>query len=174
MVNPYRAASISSGITPSGGPSALGQVRVRKQREARLKLGTKRRRDGRGGGVLGLPFWPGRQARRRRMGRGSFASGSAARAGGNAGRAAAPRFRSSARARKPAAAPHTAAPRFRSSGRARKPAAGSRTAAPRFQRPGARWKRAGRALTGSGGSGGGLRTPRWRRKFSRIGKGGWR
>jgi len=168
-----RAARLRGGAL-SGGPSALGQVRVRKQREARLKLGTKRRRDGRGGGVLGLPFWPGRQARRRRMGRGSFASGSAARAGGNAGRAAAPRFRSSARARKPAAAPHTAAPRFRSSGRARKPAAGSRTAAPRFRRPGARWKRAGRALTGSGGSGGGLRTPRWRRKFSRIGKGGWR
>ena len=55
----------------------------------------------------------------------------------------------------------------------RKPAAALRTAAPRFRRPGARWKRAGRTL-GSRGASPRLRAPRWRRKFSRLGKGGLR
>ena len=140
----------------SGGPSALGQVQTRKQRQPRLKLGGKRGRDGRGGMFSALR-WPGRPSRRRQMGKGSFASGSGVRAGtGGAGRsAAAPRFRSSARARKPAAA---------------------RTSAPRFRQRKARWQRAGRRF-GSGGSRGagpGLRTRSWRRRFSRLGKGGWR
>jgi rod shape-determining protein MreD len=142
----------------SGGPSALGQSRGRKQREPRLKLGSKRRGEGPAGGRFGLGIWAARAARRRRMGRGSFASGSAARAAGAGGRPA-------------------AAPQFRS--RSHKPPAALRTAAPRFRRPGARWKRAGRALTGSRGGGPGLRAPRlratrWRRRFSRPGKGGWR
>ena len=140
----------------SGGPSALGQVQTRKQRQPRLKLGSKRGRDGRGGMFSALR-WPGRPSRRRQMGKGSFASGSGVRGGtGGAGRsAAAPRFRSSSRARKPAAA---------------------RTSAPRFRQPKARWQRAGRRF-GSGGSRGagpGLRTRSWRRRFSRLGKGGWR
>jgi rod shape-determining protein MreD len=145
-----RSARLRGGAL-TGGPSALGQAPGRKQRQPRLKLGSKRRRDPAAGGRFGIAFWPDRSARRRRMGRGSFASGSLARSGGSAGRAAAsPKFR--ARGRKPAAAPHTAAPRFR--------------------RP-ARWKRAGRAL-GSGGAGVRLPAPRWRRKFSRLGRGGWR
>jgi len=147
-----RSARLRSGAL-TGGPSALGQVRAGRQREARLKLGSKRRRDGSVGSRLGLALWPGR-SRRRRMGRGSFASGPAVRAGASTGRAA--------------------APRFRSTGRSRKPAAALRTAAPRFRRPRARWKRAGQALSGSSGAGPGLRAPRWQRKFSRIGKGGWR
>jgi rod shape-determining protein MreD len=138
----------------TGGPSALGQARGRKQREPRLKLGSKRRGD-RPAGPLGLRIWPGGQARRRRMGRGSFASGGAARAASTAGRPA-------------------AAPRFRS--RSLKPPRALRTAAPRFRRPGTAWKRAGRALAGSRGAGRGLGAPRsrWRRKLSRLGKGGWR
>ena len=143
----------------SGGPSALGHGQPRKQRQPRLKLGRKRGRDGAGGGGwFGALRWPGRSARRRQMGRGSFATGSAVRAGtGGAGRSA-------------------AAPRFRSSGRARKPAAALRTSAPRFRRPKARWQRAGRKLGfgGSRGAGPGLRTHPWRRRFSRLGKGGWR
>jgi rod shape-determining protein MreD len=117
-----RTAQLRSGAL-SGGPSALGQVRGRKQREPRLKLGSKRRGDGLGG-RFGLGIWPGRSARRRRMGRGSFASGSTARTMGSAGRPAAPRFKS-------------------------RPRTGSRGAL-------------------------GLRAPRWRRRFSRPGKGGWR
>jgi rod shape-determining protein MreD len=140
----------------TGGPSALGQAPGRKQRQPRLKLGSKRRREGTGrGGRFGIAIWPGGSARRRRMGRGSFASGSLAGSGGTAARAAAaPRFR--ARSRKPAAAPHTATPRFR--------------------RPSARWQRAGRArrATGSRGASPRRRAPRWRRRFSRLGKGGWR
>jgi rod shape-determining protein MreD len=143
----------------SGGPSALGQVQPRKQRQPRLKLGSKRGRDGRGGGGrFGALRWPGRSGRRRQMGKGSFASGSAVRAGtASAGRSA-------------------AAPRFRSSGRARKPAAALRTSAPRFRRPKARWQRTGRRLGfgGSRGTGPGLRTRTWRRRFSMLGKGGWR
>jgi rod shape-determining protein MreD len=148
----------------SGGPSALGRGQPRKQRQPRLKLGSKRGRDRPGGGgMLSALRWPGRAGRRRQMGKGSFATGSAVRAGtAGAGRsAAAPRFRSSARARKPAAAP--------------------RTSAPRFRRPKARWQRAGRRLGfggsrggGSRGAGPGLRTRSWRRRFSRAGKGGWR
>jgi rod shape-determining protein MreD len=147
-----RSARLRGGAL-TGGPSALGQAPARKQRQPRLKLGSKRRRDGiAGGGRFGIAIWPGGQSRRRRMGRGSFASGSRARTGGSgAGRAA-------------------AAPKFRA--RNRKPAAALRTAAPRFRRP-ARWKRAGRAL-GSRGAGSRLRAPRWRRRFSRPGKGGWR
>lgn len=146
-----RSARLRGGAL-TGGPSALGQAPGRKQRQPRLKLGSKRRRDGiAGGGRFGIAIWPGGQSRQRRMGRGSFASGSLARSGGSAGRPA-------------------AAPRFRS--RSRKPAAALRTAAPRFRRP-ARWKRARRAL-GSRGTGSRLRAPRWRRKFSRLGKGGWR
>jgi rod shape-determining protein MreD len=138
----------------SGGPSALGQARGRKQREPRLKLGSRRRGDGPGGGWLGLlRIWPGRPARMRRMGRGSFASGAAVRTGSGAGRPA-------------------AAPRFRSRGP--KPARALRTATPRFARPSTRWKRAGRVLGGSSGGGARLRGPRWRRKLSRLGKGGWR
>ncbi len=136
----------------AGGPSALGQAPGRKKREPRLKLGSKRRGDGRTGGRFSR--WPGRPGRRRRMGRGSFASGAAARA------AAA------------GAARRTAAPRFRS--RSLKQGPALRTAAPKFRRPGARWTKAGRALTGSRGGGPGLRAPRWRRRFSRPGKGGWR
>jgi rod shape-determining protein MreD len=140
----------------SGGPSALGQGQPRKPRQPRLKLGSKRGRDGLGGsGRFGALRWPGR---RRQMGRGSFATGSAARSGaGGAGRAA-------------------AAPRFRSSGRARKPAAALRTSAPRFRRSRARWQRAGRkpGFGGSRGAGLGLRARTWRRRFSRLGKGGWR
>jgi rod shape-determining protein MreD len=147
---PARSARLRGGAL-TGGPSALGQPRRHKQREPRLKLGSKRHGDGTAGGRrFGIPFWRGGPARR--MGRGSFASGPVARSGGTAGRAA-------------------AAPRFRA--RSRKPATALRTAAPRFRRPGARWKRAGRAL-GSRGASPGLRAPRWRRKFSRIGKGGWR
>jgi len=145
-----RSARLRGGAL-AGGPSALGQARGRKKREPRLKLGSKRRGDGRTGGRFG--FWPFRSARRRRMGRGSFASGSAARA------AAA------------GAARRTAAPRFRSHSLKQGPAL--RTAAPRFRRPSARWKRAGRA-PGSGGAGVRLRAPWRRRKFSRLGKGGWR
>jgi rod shape-determining protein MreD len=163
----------------SGGPSALGQGQPRKQRQPRLKLGSKRGRDGPGrGGRFSALRWPGRPGRRRRMGKGSFASGSAVRAGtAGAGRsAAAPRFRSSARARKPAGALRTSAPRFRSSARARKPGAAPRTSAPRFRQPKARWQRAGRRLGfgGSRGAGPGLRTRSWRRRFSRAGQGGWR
>jgi len=149
---PGRSARLR-GAALSGGPSALGQARGRKQREPRLKLGSRRRGDGPAGGRPGLRIWPGRQARARRMGRGSFASGAAVRAGSTAGRPA-------------------AAPRFRSRGH--KPARALRTAAPRFRRPGARWKRARRALGGLLGGGPGLRAPRWRRKLSRLGKGGWR
>jgi len=150
-----RPARLRAGAL-SGGPSALSQGQPRKQRQPRLKLGSKRGRDGRGGMFSALR-WPGRPGRRRQMGKGSFASGSAVRAGtAGAGRsAAAPRFRSSARARKPAAA---------------------RTSAPRFRQRKARWQRAGRRF-GSGGSRGagpGLRTRSWRRRFSRLGKGGWR
>jgi rod shape-determining protein MreD len=137
----------------AGGPSALGQPRGRKQREPRLKLGSRRRGDGRAGGGLGLRIWPGRSARRRRMGRGSFASGPAARAAA-------------------AGARRTAGPRFRSRGLKQAPAL--RTAAPKFRRPGTRWKRAGRALAGSRGAGTGRRPLRWRRRFSGLGKGGWR
>src|SRR5499427_4486990 len=113
----------------SGGPSALGQGQPRKQRQPRLKLGSKRGRDGLGGGRMFRALrWPGRSGRRRQMGKGSFASGSAVRAGtAGAGRSA-------------------AAPRFRSSARARKPAAALRTAAPRFRQPKARRQRAGRRL----------------------------
>jgi rod shape-determining protein MreD len=146
-----RSARLRSGAL-TGGPSALGQAPGRKQRQPRLKLGSKRRRDGAVGGRFGIARWPGGSSRRRRMGRGSFAGGSLARNGGGAGRAA-------------------AAPKFRA--RSRKPAAALRTATPRFRRPSARFKRAGRAL-GSGGAGARLRAPRWRRKFSRLGKGGWR
>jgi hypothetical protein len=138
----------------SGGPSALGQGQARKQRQPRLKLGSKRGRDSRGGGGrFSVLRWP---RRRRQMGKGSFASGSAVRPGA-AGRSA-------------------AAPRFRSSARARKPAGGLRTSAPRFRRPKARWQRAGRRLGfgGSRGAGPGMRTRSWRRRFSRLGKGGWR
>jgi rod shape-determining protein MreD len=136
----------------SGGPSALGQAPGRKQRQPRLKLGSKRRRDTTAGGRFGLAIWPGGPAQRRRMGRSSFGSGSIARTGGTAGRSA-------------------AAPKFRA--RSRKPAAALRTAAPRFRRPSARWKRAGRTL-GSRGASPRLRAPRWRRRFSRLGKGGLR
>ena len=142
-----RSARLRGGAL-SGGPSALGQAQGHKQRQPRLKLGSKR--DGLTGGRLGR--WLSRPARRRRIGRGSFASGSALRAGGAGGRPA-------------------AAPRFRA--RSGKPPAALRTATPRFRRPAARWKRSGRALTGSRG-GAGLRKPRWRRRFSRLGKGGWR
>jgi len=141
------------GSALTGGPSALGQPRGRKQRGPRLKLGSKRRGDGRAGGRFGLGLWPGRSARRRRMGRGSFTSGTA-------GRAAA------------AGARRTAAPRFRSRGLNQAPAL--HTAAPKFRRPSTRWRRAGRALTASAGGRPGPRAPRWRRKFSRLGKGGWR
>ena len=164
-----RPARLRSGAL-TGGPSALGQTPGRKQRQPRLKLGSKRRKDGAVGGRFGVALWPGGSSRRRRMGKGSFASASPARPKGSAGHAAAsPKFR--ARNRKPAAALRTAAPKFRA--RNRKPAAALRTAAPRFRRPKARWKRAGRAL-GSGGASSRLRAPRWRRKFSRLGKGGWR
>jgi rod shape-determining protein MreD len=146
-----RSARLRSGAL-TGGPSALGQAPGRKQRQPRLRLGSKRRRDGIGGGRFGITLRPGGSSRRRRMGRGSFASGSLASGGGGAGRAA-------------------AAPKFRA--RSRKPAAALRTAAPRFRRPSTRWKRAGRAF-GSGGAGVRLRAPWRRRKFSRLGKGGWR
>ena len=151
-----RSARLRGGAL-SGGPSVLGQKQARKQREPRFRLG-RRHRDVPGGGArFGIAWWRGRPARRRQPGKGSFASGSAPRAGtGGAGRAA--------------------APRFRSSGRSRKPAAAVRTAAPRFRRPRARWQRAGRKLGfgGSRGAGPGLRTRGWRRRFSRLGKGGWR
>ena len=75
-----------------------------------------------------------------------------ARSGGTAGRAA-------------------AAPRFRA--RSRKPAAALRTAAPAVPAP-RRTVETGRARARLPGAGPGLRAPRWRRKFSRIGKGGWR
>src|SRR5205814_7646269 len=89
-----RSARLRGGAL-TGGPSALGQAPGRKQRQPRLKLGSKRRRDGAGGGGrFGIAIWPGGQPRRRRMGRGSFASGSLARSGSGAGRAAAaPKFR---------------------------------------------------------------------------------
>jgi rod shape-determining protein MreD len=145
-----RSARLRGGAL-TGGPSALGQAPGRKQRQPRLKLGSKRRKDGSVGGRFGIALRPGGSSRRR-MGRGSFASGSLARNKGSAARAG-------------------AAPKFRA--RNRKPAAALRTAAPRFRRPGARWKRAGRAL-GSGGARSRLRAPRWRRRFSRLGKGGWR
>jgi rod shape-determining protein MreD len=145
-----RSARLRGGAL-SGGPSALGQARGRKQREPRLKLGSKRHGDGLSGGRSGLGTWLSRAGRRRRMGRGSFASGSALRTGAAARPAAAPRFRA----------------------RSHKPPAALRTAAPRFRRPGTRWKRASRALTGSRG-GAGPRKPRWRRKLSGLGKGGWR
>jgi len=141
----------------SGGPSALGRGQPRKQRQPRLKLGSKRGRDGQGrGGWFAALWWPGRPARRRQMGKGSFATGSAARSR-TGGRAA-------------------AAPRFRSHSRARKPAAALRTSAPRFRPPRARWQRPGRRLGfgGSRGAGQGLRTRTWRRRFSMLGKGGWR
>jgi rod shape-determining protein MreD len=140
----------------SGGPSALGQGQPRKQRQPRLKLGSKRGKDGLGGGGwFSALRWPGRPGRRRQMGKGSFASGSAVRAGTTGRSAAAPRFRSGARARKPAAA--------------------LRTSAPRFRRPKSRWQRAGRRLGfgGSRGAGPGMATRSWRRRFSRLGKGGW-
>ena len=153
-----RSARLRSGAL-SGGPSALGQGQPRKPRQPRLKLGSKRGRDGsRGAGRFAALWWPARAARRRQMGRGSFANGTGIRAGtGTAGRG-------------------TAAPRFRSSGRARKPAAAPRTSAPRFRRPRERWQRAGRRLGfgGSRGAGSGPRTRTWRRRFSRLGKGGWR
>jgi rod shape-determining protein MreD len=147
-----RSARLRGGAL-SGGPSALGQARGPKQREPRLKLGSKRRGDGLGGGWLGLRIWPGRPGRTRRMGRGSFGSGAAVRSGSTAGR-------------------QPSAPRFRA--RARKPARALRTATPRFTRPSTRWKRAGRALGVPGGAGRGRRVPRWRRRLSRLGKGGWR
>jgi hypothetical protein len=151
-----RAARLRSGAL-SGGPSALGQGQSRKQRQPRLKLGSKRGREG--GGWFSALRWPGGLGRRRQMGKGSFASGSAGRAGaGGASRS-------------------MAAPRFRSGGRAHKPAAAMRTSAPRFRQPrAARWQRAGRklGLGGSRGAGRGLRTRTWRRRFSRLGKGGWR
>jgi hypothetical protein len=153
-----RPARLRSGAL-SGGPSALGQGQPRKPRQPRLKLGSKRARDTpRGAGRFAALWWPARAARRRQMGRGSFASGTRVRAGTGAGGRS------------------TAEPRFRSSGRARKPAAALRTSAPRFRRPRARWQRAGRRLGfgGSRGTGPGKATRTWRRRFSRLGKGGWR
>ena len=153
-----RPARLRSGAL-SGGPSALGQGPPRRQRQPRLKLGSKRGRNGLGsGGRFGALRWPGRPGRLRQMGRGSFTAGSAVKPGnGGAGRGA-------------------AAPRFRSSGRARKPAAALRTSAPQFRRPRGRWQRAGRRLGfgGSRGAGPGLRARTWRRRFSRLGKGRWR
>jgi len=153
-----RAARLRSGSL-SGGPSALGQGQPRKPRQPRLKLSSKHGRDGLGnGGWFGALRWPGRSARRRQMGKGSFAARSAVRAStGSAGR-------------------NAASPRFRSSGRARKPAAAPRTSAPRFRQPKGRWQRSGRRL-GFGGSrraGPRMATRTWRRRFSRLGKGGWR
>ena len=146
-----RSARLRGGAL-SGGPSALGQPRGRKQREPRLKLGSKRHGDGTaGGGRFGIPIWRGRT--------------------GQADGPGLVRERPDRRAPAAPRARAAAAPRFRA--RSRRPAAALRTAAPRFRRPGARWKRAGRAL-GSRGAGPGLRAPRWRRKFSRLGKGGWR
>jgi hypothetical protein len=170
-----RSARLRGGAL-SGGPSALGQGRARKQREPRLKLGKRNRDMLGGGGRFRIAWWPVRPARRRQMGRASFGSGTGIKAGTGGRNAAAPRFRSAGRARKPAAGLRTAAPRFRSAGRAHKPAAGLRTAAPRFRRPSARWRRAGRRLGfgGSRGAGPGLRPRAWRRRLSRLGKGGWR
>src|SRR5262249_32592136 len=71
-----RPARLRSGAL-SGGPSALGQGPPRKQRQPRLKLGSKRGRDGLGGGGrVGALRWPGRPGRLRQVGRGSVTAGS--------------------------------------------------------------------------------------------------
>jgi rod shape-determining protein MreD len=111
----------------AGGPSALRQAgRGRRRPEARLRLGSKRRRDGLTGASWLARLRPGTRRRRRGMGRGTFGTAPAARRG-----------------------------------------ATGRTAAPKF-------RRAGGGLARSRGSGLGLRSRRWRGRFSGRGKGGLR
>ena len=154
----------------AGGPSALSQSgQGRKQRTARLKLGSRRHRDAVvGGGSLASGTWSGGSSRTARVGRGAFGKASTpgmARGGSAAflarrqpgapgplrsgrGTGAAPRFRRpSSRLPRTAGRSRAAAPKFRRpSTRLRRSGAGLGGASPRFRRPSARLRNAGRGL----------------------------
>jgi rod shape-determining protein MreD len=158
------------GTSLAGGPSALSQPgQGRKQRTARLKLGSRRHRDAVvGGGRLGSGTWAGGPSRGARIGRGTFggrstsglARGSSAaflarrqpgapgplRSGRGTG--AAPRFRRpSSLVPRTAGRSKGAAPKFRRpSSRLRRSTGGLGGATPRFRRPRARLRNTGRGL----------------------------
>jgi rod shape-determining protein MreD len=147
----------------SGGPSALSQQgQGRKQRTARLKLGSRRHKDAVvGGGRLGSATWSGGPSRAARVGRGTF---------GGAGTPGTARGNSAAfLARRQPGAPGPlrsgrgtgATPRFRRpSSRASGSTGRSRVAAPKFRRPSTRLRRSGGGLGGA--------TPRFRRPSGRL------
>jgi rod shape-determining protein MreD len=172
LTRPSRLRSASL----AGGPSALTQPRGRKQRTARLKLGSRRHKDAVvGGGRLSSGTRPGRSGRGARIGKGVFSGSSANGTGAAAflarrqpgapgplrsgrGTGASPRFRGSSSSLRPAARPHTATPRFRGSSTALGRSTAMRGgAAPRFRRPSTRLRGAGRGLLGKWGS-----VPGWR------------
>lgn len=143
----------------SGGPSAMRPAGSGRKREARLKLGSKSRRDSLGGGSRLRWRWPSRMGRRQRMGRGSFATGAPARGGAGFSAARGP----------------SAVPRFRGlAHRRRAPGPAPRTAAPRFRRPAMPWRHGGRGLGGMRGSSPSLRPRRRRWRPGSFGKGGLR
>jgi rod shape-determining protein MreD len=161
------------GASLAGGPSALSQQgNGRKQRTARLKLGSKRHRDAVvGGGKLASGTWSGGPPRGARIGRGSF--------GGTSTPGMARTSSATFLARRQPGAPGPlrsgrgagATPRFRRPS-SRAPRSTTRAAAPKFRRPSTRLRRS------TGGLGGGA-TPRFRRPAARLrsaGRGllGWR
>ena len=165
-----RAATGSSarlrGASLSGGPSALSQQGgARKQRAARLKLGSKRHRDAVvGGGRITSGTRSGGLSRGARIGRGAF--------GGAATSGLVRTTPATFLARRQPGAPGPlrsgrgsgATPRFkRPSSRA--PRTTAKLAAPKFRRPSSRLRRS------SGGLGGGA-TPRFRRPSARLRGGG--
>jgi rod shape-determining protein MreD len=158
------------GASLAGGPSALSQpARGRKQRTARLKLGTRRHRDAVvGGGRLASGSWSIGPSGGARIGRGTFGGASTpgmARSSSAAflarrqpgapgplrsgrGSGASPRFRRpSSRVPRAAARSRVAAPKFRRpSSPLRRSTSGLGGATPRFRRPSARLRSAGRGL----------------------------
>ena len=174
------------GASLTGGPSALSQQGgARKQRTARLKLGSRRHRDAVvGGGKIASGTWSGGPSRGARIGRGAFGGGATSglartssatflarrqpgapgplRSGRGSG--AAPRFKRPS-TRVPRTTAKLAAPKFRQSSRLRRSTGGlGGGATPRFRRPSARLRGTGRGLLG------------WRRKrgLSIKGRGGTR
>jgi hypothetical protein len=147
----------------AGGPSALSQPGpARKQRAARLKLGSRRHRDAVvGGGRLASGAWSPGPSRTARIGRGTF--------GGAASPGAARTSSATFLARRQPGAPGPlrsgrgtgATPRFRQpSSRLPRGSGRSRVAAPKFRRPSTRLRRS------TGGMGGA--TPRFRRPSARL------